>query len=926
MDLESRLNEPLGFDRNENIDLVLDLNPVKLCEYTDVHFHVLAGDNIANANKLWIKGKQECSFSISKKTTFSELYTIFAENFGVSRSDFHEIKIAGQRSALPKTSSLRLENFQIFFDAYRDQSKIVCSFDEVDEVKKPIQLKDVQIVYPKVTKHQPFLSVAGQLKNLLETLEENTIKATNVDTAIITQLTNAIYGICSGIQLPSVTRILEFLTQDNKNSELVSSLYNELKTLVSVYTATIERSLPQDTVKKSSHNAKSNPSIPLSLKIESIHSFEQNISRITLEIRLQKGLKSTSNDHSFIQTADVVYSDMFSCAEINSAIDFPAIIELLPTDACLWFEISSISDPSDKRTIATGIFELFDRRDSLKFNAGIQLVPLKSSTKPDIFLENYFVIIKLPEVTIYPIESKEVDFTDFSFEYHPEAAYLRSEFYFNAPSTISVWSNFIHAVKKGDPVLIEYLPITFMNCSNWTQNDTYLMLEVLKNVDFKSVKNIPSFCLGIMSINDGLLNNFVCTNAMKYWSEADFIRLSSFLIQIAMNSIGIDFSVFLLRVSLQIYPSLQLRFLYLLENLIRRKSISRNLQLMHTVLLFNSEKAEMFKNDIKDYDKLFFIANQIRFVNSKQSTLQRLLEETCMTANAQLSVHEYSDLDTNEYTIDASGFTVVEKTQQISTSVKKIRNPFHPFLKPASILAEKCKIFNSNALPVLITLCHESDITTKILLKSSPHLDKSATEDVSQDAFICEMICEFDRVWLDNDLDLKTVVYSCLPLGADNGLVQIAGNGVAKSLREIQGGATGTLFEQSIFKWLDSRDTKVVNNFVRSTAGCCLVSYVLGLGDRHNDNILLTRDGRLFHVDFGNAFGRWKKFAGVSRDKAPFMLSKDIVYMLTKNGRFNDFLEYLQRGYFNFCKYFEKNFQYSKSFFIKFLFSSTPKR
>ena len=262
MDLESRLNEPLCFDRNENIDLVLDSNPVKLCEYTDVHFHVLAGDNIANANKLWIKGKQECSFSISKKTTFSELYTIFAENFGVSRSDFHEIKIAGQRSALPKTSSLRLENFQIFFDAYRDQSKIVCSFDEVDEVKKPIQLKDVQIVYPKVTKHQPFLSVAGQLKNLLETLEENTIKATNVDTAIITQLINAIYGICSGIQLPSVTRILEFLTQDNKNSELVSSLYNELKTLVSVYTATIERSLPQDTVKKSSHNAKSNPSIP----------------------------------------------------------------------------------------------------------------------------------------------------------------------------------------------------------------------------------------------------------------------------------------------------------------------------------------------------------------------------------------------------------------------------------------------------------------------------------------------------------------------------------------------------------------------------------------------------------------------------------------------------------------------------------------
>ena len=140
---------------------------------------------------------------------------------------------------------------------------------------------------------------------------------------------------------------------------------------------------------------------------------------------------------------------MFSYAEINLAVDFPAIIELLPTDACLWFEISSISDSCDKRKVASGIFELFDRRDCMKFNAGIQLVPLKNSTKPDIFLENYFVMLKLPEVTIYPTDSKKVDFTDFFFEYHSEAAYLRSEFYFNAPTTISVWSNFINAIKKG---------------------------------------------------------------------------------------------------------------------------------------------------------------------------------------------------------------------------------------------------------------------------------------------------------------------------------------------------------------------------------------------------------------------------------------------------------------------------------------------
>uniref|UniRef100_A0A8C6ULF0 phosphatidylinositol-4,5-bisphosphate 3-kinase n=1 Tax=Neogobius melanostomus TaxID=47308 RepID=A0A8C6ULF0_9GOBI len=105
---------------------------------------------------------------------------------------------------------------------------------------------------------------------------------------------------------------------------------------------------------------------------------------------------------------------------------------------------------------------------------------------------------------------------------------------------------------------------------------------------------------------------------------------------------------------------------------------------------------------------------------------------------------------------------------------------------------------------------------------------------------------------------------------------------------------------------LDLRLEQAIEEFTLSCAGYCVATYVLGIGDRHNDNIMIRETGQLFHIDFGHFLGNFKRKLGINRERVPFILTYDFVHVIqqgrTNNSeKFERFREYCEWAYKILC-------------------------
>ncbi|XP_041326417.1 phosphatidylinositol 4-phosphate 3-kinase C2 domain-containing subunit beta isoform X1 [Pyrgilauda ruficollis] len=243
----------------------------------------------------------------------------------------------------------------------------------------------------------------------------------------------------------------------------------------------------------------------------------------------------------------------------------------------------------------------------------------------------------------------------------------------------------------------------------------------------------------------------------------------------------------------------------------------------------------------------------------------------------------------------------LEDVAQFFKAHGSCRLPLSPSLLVKGIVPQDCSYFNSNAVPLKLSFQNVDPLgeNIRVIFKCG--------DDLRQDMLTLQMIRIMNKIWVQEGLDMRMVIFRCFSTGRGRGMVEMIPN--AETLRKIQveHGVTGSFKDRPLADWLQKHNPeedeyeKAVENFIYSCAGCCVATYVLGICDRHNDNIMLKTTGHMFHIDFGRFLGHAQMFGNIKRDRAPFVFTSDMAYVINggdkPSSRFHDFVDLCCQAY-----------------------------
>lgn len=271
---------------------------------------------------------------------------------------------------------------------------------------------------------------------------------------------------------------------------------------------------------------------------------------------------------------------------------------------------------------------------------------------------------------------------------------------------------------------------------------------------------------------------------------------------------------------------------------------SRDSESIQSVMFERAKKSPEFA-------VLLYFALKVEFENSQGEKFREIFEKWKSQNSPYFQDAEDASNELMKLQTIVKGVKTISGRENKLNYVKgelakvKFDRPFRLPLCPSfivhSISTESIIVFGSSLQPVKMDFLDEHNNVYSAILKVG--------DDMRQDSLAVTTIKFIDENLKRFNLDLCVTHYSVLPISRSFGLMEfvVGAKPISKVLQ---------VKNNMIQDYFDENEEECRDRFIKSSAAYTVISYVLGVGDRHLDNLLMKSSGHFFHVDYGFMFGQ----------------------------------------------------------------------
>ena len=228
---------------------------------------------------------------------------------------------------------------------------------------------------------------------------------------------------------------------------------------------------------------------------------------------------------------------------------------------------------------------------------------------------------------------------------------------------------------------------------------------------------------------------------------------------------------------------------------------------------------------------------------------------------------EYID-DIEVYFKNTKYYNKIINMRQLHTFNKNkdytdLYTPIDPSTLYKKIDKNKIKTLEGVSKPFLLPFVGENGNIKRIIFKS---------EDIRKDHIISNLITlAYMKLKKIGVIDIDIIKYKIRPLTHKSGLIEFVEN--SNTIYNITEDL-GFTVQNYINEHNPEKTTgELIDRFMQSASLYCILTYLLGVGDRHLDNIMISQSGLLFHIDFGYILGKDPKYSSTHIKIAPEIMN-----------------------------------------------------